>query len=278
MCKRFKIVVDSSSDLTKDYLQDEAVDFDVIPLTICVGEKEFVDNGELNVDTMLSELKAYDGKTSSSCPSPASYMESFAGAEYVFCITISSKLSGSYNSAMLTRQQSDNGGHILVIDSKATSGTMVLIVDELVRLIHAGLDFEDISKRIMQFTEKRSLYFVLDNFDNMVKNGRVNKALAFIAMVLKIKPLCYACEGEVKVLQKVRTRKSAIARLIELISKEKPDYSQDDCVISYCRDSQTATFIQDTLSHICNFRKIQVMPMRGLCSYYALENGIIVSF
>ncbi len=278
MQNKFKIVVDSSCDLTEDYLQNKNIDFEIVPLSICCGEHEFIDDNSLDVDTMLSELKAYNGKTSSACPNPTSYLNSFSTAENVFCITISSKLSGSYNSAMLAKRQCNPNQNILVIDSKATSGAMVLIIDELVRLIQEGLEFDDISKRIIPFAEERRLYFILDNFDNMVKNGRVSKALAFIAMVLKIKPLCHACDGEVKILQKVRTRKSVITRLIELVAKENLDYSNKDCIVSHCKDSETATFIADSLSHICNFKSIRVLPMRGLCSYYALENGIILSF
>lgn len=273
---KFKIVADSSCDLTKDYIQDQEVGFDIASLSILVNNKVYTDNDNINIPDMLNDISSTSAKATSSCPNPAEYIAKYADAENVFCVTISSKLSGSYNSACLAAKECPNQ-NILVIDSKLTSGAMILIVDELYRLIKLGLSFEEISKAILQYRDERKLYFSLDKFDNLVKNGRINKAIAFIATILKIKPLLYGNEGEIKILQKVRTRKAVITRLIEYVCELDIDFSQRECIITHCLDEETATLIESHLKNTCSFGRVRVLPMRGLCSFYALEKGIIVS-
>lgn len=273
---KFKIVADSSCDLTKDYIQDREVGFDIAPLSILVNNNSYIDNENIDIQNMLEDISSTNTKATSSCPNPAEYIQKYADAENIFCVTISSKLSGSYNSACLAARECPNQ-KILVIDSKLTSGAMILIIDELYRLIKQGLSFEEISDAILQYRDERKLFFSLDKFDNLVKNGRINKAIAFIATILKIKPLLYGSEGEIKILQKVRTRKAVITRLIEYISELDIDFNQRECIITHCFDEEIATLIESHLKNSCSFRKIRILPMRGLCSFYALEKGIIVS-
>lgn len=271
-----KIIVDSSSDILKNYVKSNKVELDVAPLTIQVGSKTFVDDENLSVEDMLSAMNLYDGKPSSACPNPYDFLSKMDGVENVYIITISKKLSGSYNSAMLTTHEFE-GKNILVIDSMATSGVIIRIVDELVSYIEQDLSFDEIKTRILKFRDERRLYFVLDKFDNLVNNGRVSKTLAFIATILKIKPLCYADNGEINIRFKIRTRRSVIQKLIDTIISDKDDYSNDECIISHCLDEETALYIKDILERACNFKSVRVIKMRGLCSFYALEKGIIVS-
>jgi DegV family protein with EDD domain len=132
-------------------------------------------------------------------------------------------------------------------------------------------------EQVLKFRDDRKLYFVLDKFDNLVNNGRVSKTVAFIATILKIKPLCFADDGEINIRFKIRTRRFVIQKLIDTIKTDKEDYSNDECIISHCEDEQTALQIKETLESVCNFKKITILKMRGLCSFYALEKGIIVS-
>jgi DegV family protein with EDD domain len=273
---KYKIIVDSSSDLQKDYVKSDKVELEVAPLTIQVGKKIYIDDPNLDISEMLTAISEYDGKSRSACPNPYDFLSKMGDAENVFVITISKKLSGSYNSAMLTTHEF-NGKNILVIDSKGTSGVIVRIVDELVSLIEQDLEFNEIKERILKFRDDRKLYFVLDRFDNLVNNGRVSKTVAFIATILKIKPLCFADDGEINIRFKIRTRRSVIQKLIETIKTDKEDYSNDECVISHCDDEVTAMLIKERLEEICNFKRVIVIKMRGLCSFYALEKGIIVS-
>lgn len=272
---KYKIILDSSSDMNIDFIKDDEVGFEIVPLTINVKDKEFVDDDKLDIDKMLKEMHSYSGKSTSSCPSPYKYIEACSG-EYNFIITISSKLSGSYNSACLASSMIKDK-KIFVIDSKLTSGAMILIAKKIYSLIKEGKDYQTICQDIEKYRDERNLLFVLDNFENLIKNGRMSKFTATIAKLLMIKPLCIGEEGEIKIYKKVRTRKLAILRLIsEIKEKVGETYKEKECIITHCYDNETGLLIRDSLKDY--FKEVILLPMKGLCSFYALEKGIIVSF
>ena len=273
---KFKIVVDSASDLTSDYLKNTDIGFEVCPLTITVGGVEFVDDDALKLEALMSSLKNANAKTSSSCPSPGVFLNAYEGAEYVFCVTLSSKLSGSFNSAFLASTMASNKVH--VIDSKLVSGAERLIVDQLVGLINEGLSYEEIVTAIDKKVKDQKLLFVLQKFDNLVRNGRMSKIAKSIATFLNIKPLCAGQDGEIKVLAKIRTLKVALHTLVETIGKDKTPLADKTCVVSHCDDEKTASFLAGLIRKFYPFKEVIVSKMRGLTSYYALEKGIIVSY
>ena len=273
--KKFQILVDSASDLKNDYLDGLDIGFKVVPLTILAGEKEFVDNDEINVDEMLSAMHA-SKKSTSACPAPQSFLDEFENAEYTFVVTITSKLSGCYNSAIVAKQSYEKGQNIHVVDSKAVSGTEILIVNKLVKLINEGLSFEDIVEQIETYRDSKSLWFILQKFDNLINNGRMSKIAGLIANTLVIRPICIAHEGEIKILKKIIGIKNAFSKLVQLIKEKAKDFSKETLIISHCKAEQEALQLKTDIEKTCNFKEIQIVPMRGLCSYYALEKGIIL--
>ena len=273
---KYKIVVDSSSNLKGDYINDTEIGFEVVPLTILVDGENFVDNELLDINEMLKAMHESKIKSTSACPSSEYFSKSYQDAKYTICITMTSKLSGTFNAAYLGSQECNSKVH--VVDSKATGGVMRLLVDKAYELIKQDLPFEELCQKLEKYKEKINLLFVLDKFENLVKNGRMSKVAAFIANALYIKPLCIAKEGVIEVYQKPRTRKGALARLVDTI-KEKCENTDDrTCVIEHCDSLEDAMYIKNEIEKNYKFKKVVITPMRGLCSYYALEKGIIVSF
>ena len=131
----FKIVVDSSSNLTSDHIKDENVGFEVVPLTIRVNGKEYVDDDKININEMFKDLDESKVAGKTSCPSPYDFSKTFEGAKHIIVITISSKLSGCYNSAMAAKDMYEGDADIFVIDSKLVAGAMRILVDATYRLI-----------------------------------------------------------------------------------------------------------------------------------------------
>jgi DegV family protein with EDD domain len=164
-----------------------------------------------------------------------------------------------------------------VIDSKATSGTEILIVDKLVNLIKAGKSFEEIIEAIENYRDKRSLFFSLQKFDNLVNTGRMSKIAGLVAKTLVIRPICIALEGEIKVERKVIGIKNAFKKIVQMI-KEKAgvDAPNQKLIITHCKAIDEAEQIKSDIQKECEFKEIEIMPMKGLCSYYALEKGIII--
>lgn len=272
---KYQILVDSASDLKSDYLKDEEIGFKVIPLTININDVEYVDNDELDCEKMLADMHE-SKKNSSACPAPESFLSQFDNAEYTFIVTITSKLSGCFNSANVARQSYDKPENVFVVDSKAVSGTEILIVDKLVELIKSGMEYEAICKEIIKYRDKKNLYFILQKFDNLVNNGRMSKIAGLIASKLVIRPICIAHEGEIKMAKKIFGIKNAFAKMIQMICEKAADFSKDVLIITHCQAEEEANQIKADVEKKCNFKEVRVLPMRGLCSYYALEKGIIV--
>ena len=144
---KIKIVADSSCDLK----ELSKVCFSFAPLKISTKEKEFVDDEKLDIKTMVEYLHAYKGKSSSSCPNTHDWLNAFGDAENVYCVTITSNLSGSYNSAMLAKKQYEEtypDRKVLVLDSLSTGPEMALILEKIEELVLLGNSFEEISEII----------------------------------------------------------------------------------------------------------------------------------
>ncbi len=274
---KFKIVVDSASDLNNNYIKDNQIGFDIVPLTIRVQGKEFLDDENLDIDDMLDRLSKTTEKPSTSCPSPYSWTKCYEDAEYVIAITISSKLSGTFNAAYLGAIDATNS-KVHVIDSKGTAGMEVFLVDKAYELIKQNLSFEEICENLDNYQKSLELFFVLNKFDNLVKNGRMSRFTALIATTLQIKPLCVANDGEIKVYEKLRTMRAAIRRLASAIGERVSDTENRKCIISHVKDEETAVNLKSLIEEQYHFKEVIIRPCRGLCSFYALEKGIIVSF
>ena len=275
---KYRICVDSSSNLLSNYIVDEEVGFNVIPLTIRVGNKEYVDNDDLNVDELLKDVESSKEACSSSCPAPQDFLNHFEDSEYVICVTISQKLSVCYKSACVAKDMSENKDNILIIDSKLTAGAMRLIVDKAYQLIKSGKEFKEITEELIKYRDSIQLLFVLDKFDNLVKNGRMSKVVAFIAQLAAIKPLCYGDEGEIKIKEKIRTFKGVLKRLVHNIGVMCPITKGRICVISHTQNKESAMLLKALIEEEYEFDSIIVEDNRGLCAFYALSGGLLVSF
>ena len=146
----YKIVADSSCDI----LRLNNVPFGIASLKISTAEREFVDNSGLDTKEMVEYLHGYKGKSGSSCPNTEDWLSAFDDAEYVFCVTMTSKLSGTYNSAMLAKKQYEKrhpGRCVYVIDSLSTGPEMALIIFKLEELITSGKEYDDIVDNITEY-------------------------------------------------------------------------------------------------------------------------------
>ena len=167
-----KVIADSSCNI-----QDmEGVVFESVPMTIYTEEKTFQDDRTLNLRRMLEYLKNYKGRSYTSCPNLAEWMDAMEGGDIIYIVTVTSTLSGTYNGAMAARDmylQDHPHAKIEVFDSKSTGPEMHLIVEKLSELIGQGLSFEEICRKTKEYMKKTSLYFALGSLHNLVENGRV---------------------------------------------------------------------------------------------------------
>lgn len=269
---KYKIISDSACDLTSDYLKDKDIDFEIVPFLININDQEFVDDDNMTSDEVISHLKRCKDCVSA-CPSPLSFENACTG-EYNFIVTISSHLSGSFNSACVAQKSCPN--KVFAIDSKGTAGMQELIIDKLVFLIEKGVSFEKIQAEILEYRDSLSLFFTLTNYDNLVRKGRIKLFIAKLIAVAKIKSLCKAKDGEIAVDKKFLSYNQVLSYVHRKILEDKKIL--DKCVITYCGDNVNALKLKDILEKSHVFKQIEIRKGKGLIGFYALDNSLIVSY
>lgn len=276
----WKIVTDSGCDFRS--LEDLAphTQFQNVPLTIQIGSEVFIDDEGIDVDRMMTSMYASQSSASSSCPSPASFLEAYKGAENVIAITITGSLSGSQNSAQLAKNlflEEHPNINIHVIDSLSAGGEIDLIVLELNRLIKQSLSFDEVVEAITAYQARTKLLFVLAKVDNLVKNGRLSKLVGKVVGLLNIRMVGEASDqGTLQLLQKARGQKKAVqASLDEMV---KAGYQGGRLVIAHANNDKICQQISEKIHAQFPDAEIICQPTSGLCSFYAEDGGILIGY
>lgn len=272
---KYQIVSDSASDL----LELADINFSTVPLHIVVDGTDFADDARLSVPNLLDKLR--NGKSSTTaCPSPDDWITAFHDADRVFCVTITSGLSGSYNSAVIAKdiyEEKHPDRKVYIIDSLATGSKMVMLCEKLRELILAGHDAEEIYRQIKEYNEHCFLYFALASLDNLAKNGRVSPILAKGIKILGIRIVGTAStEGMLEPLSKCRGDRRSIPAIIEFM-KEK-GYQGGRVVITHNGNHEAAMELKRQLKTTFGTRSGEIHRTRGLCSYYAEPGSIMLAF
>ena len=273
--RKIKIVADSSSDV----LSLEYVSFASAPLKIITKETEYVDDEHLDVDDMVNSLEKYKGKSPTSCPNASEWLAAFGDADEVFCVTITSGLSGSYNSASVAKRmyEENPGKRVFVIDSLSTGPEMRLIIEKLEEYIRSGLEFEDICKKITDYQKHTGLFFILKSVKNLANNGRIS---AIAAKIISIAGICIVGRasdvGTLETSHKCRGE----ARALETLATELQKFGlrEGKVHIGHCQNESAAAKLKAIIEDKFNKVKIEIHKLRGLCSFYAERGGLIVGF
>ncbi len=275
----YKIVADSSCDITDKMKREMGVT--LVPLTLEVDGEFFVDDEAMDVDAFLKRQMASKTVSKSACPSPEAYMESYKGEAEIFCVTLSSKLSGSYASAVLAKElylEENPPKKIHVFDSKGASSTEVAIAFKLEELIKKGLSFEQIVEKTEKYIAGLKTVFVLQKLDNLEKSGRLSLIQSKIASVLNINLILGSNDGEIELLQKARGVKKAIEKMVGMIAELGGDVTEKRLIIAHCQAAEYAKLAMDKAKELYNFKDIIVVATRGLSSNYANSGGLILAF
>lgn len=278
----WKIAADSSCDLREGIPPLPGLSFAIVPLKIRVGVEEFIDDCRLDLPGLKKALAGFDGPTSSACPSPEEWAREFEEANCSIAVTMTSALSGTFNSAVVGRRMAlerDPGKKILVLDTKSAGGQMVLLIWRIRELIAQGLSFEEVAREAVAYNRTLRLLFTLSTFDNLVKNGRMNKLVGIVASKLGIRIVAEASrEGKIEVLYKIRGQSRALEALVQEMKRQKPEPSPGGIVISHCGNPLGAKYLREEIEKAYPGAAVTVMETRGLTSYYAEETGILVGY
>lgn len=279
----WNIVSDSSCDLRMASFESGRVRFETVPLRLQVGEREFLDNDDLVVPDLLDAMNQEKSASSTACPSPSAFARAFEAGDCTVCFTISSNLSGTYNAAVMGREmvlEEHPEKKICVIDSKSTAGAMVLLIRKAKELMEADEtgDFEGICDQLRLYQAALRTCFTLENFDNLIKNGRMRPLVGTLLHSLGIHVIADATpHGTIHVADKARGEVKTYKAITALMKSSK-DCTGAEVVISHCENMAGALKLKQQILEDLPVKSVDVLPCRGLTSFYAMEKGLIVGY
>ena len=273
------LIVDSGCDISEDLIDHESCKLSYIPLNLQLDDKVYLDDENLDIEEYLVNMERSAG-VKTSAPSPELFFERFKFGDSVFVVTLSSKLSATYQSAMTAKRmymEECSQKFIHVFDSLSASVGQGVIAMKISELMKKGLDNLDIAEQVDGFIKEMQTYFILDKYDNLVKTGRIKPYIAKLASFLNVKPICSAFEGEIKMADKARGYAKAVTKLVELVKANTPNIEDKVVAISHCKCYEKAVALKDEILKHLNVKDVLIQECRGVVATYANRGGVVVA-
>lgn len=275
----YKIVVDSCCELSESDKNDSR--FQIVPLGLEVGDYVISDDENFNQKEFLKKVADCPLCPKSSCPSPEKFMEAYHDeAEEIYVVTLSSHLSGSYNSAELAKKlYAEKYGEkkIHVFDSESASCGETQLVKAVAACKEEGLSFEETVRKVETFKRQMRTYFVLDNLETLRKNGRMSGVKALVASTLNIKPVMVGNRGVIEQKGQAIGVNKALAKMADCLVKDVENPQERTLMITHCNCPERAEFMRGLMEKRAAFRDVLIMDTAGVSSMYANDGGVIVT-
>lgn len=274
--ENIKLIIDSSSNMKSD--PDHNVE--VVPLTISFGGKDYIDDQNLNIREFLNDMNQNQVAGKTTCPSIQAWLNALEGTEKAIIITMTSGMSGTFSSALQAKtmyEEKHPTSQIIVVDSRSAGPELTIVLHGIEKMIQGDIRFVDLEEVIAKFRMRTHLLFILQSLHNLSLNGRVSPVAAKVAGLLKINLIGTASkEGKLEPLTKARGMKKAMRELLKYMKDD--NYHGGEVIIDHCENEKDAEIIKDKILVEYPDAQVTIRPMRGLCSFYAEEGGIMIGF
>jgi DegV family protein with EDD domain len=274
-----RIVVDSGCDLPQQLQEKFGAQFHSVPLSMIVDGVTFVDQN-LNLDEYIAAFEASANSPVTAAPSPQSFMDQFGPAEENFVVTLSHGISGSHSNACIAKElfAEQNKSFVHVFDSLSATIGESLIALKIAESIKEKMSAQHIVEHVNQFIAGMKTYFLVENFDTIVKNGRMKPYVAKLASMLHIRVIGGVSDGKMDVVGKAIGYKNCVSKLIDLILEEGRDFDQRILGITHVKCLEKAEALRDEILARIHFKDAIIYPIGGICTTYAARGGMVVSF
>ncbi|RHW34677.1 DegV family protein [Lysinibacillus yapensis] len=273
-----KIITDSSADLPDELIKK--YDITVVPLTVTIDGKDFLETIDLTPKEFFYKMESAEELPKTSQPSPAAFAQAFSSFDKdtdLLCFTISSGLSGTYQSACLGKELAESNA--VIFDTLAGSLGHGLQIIKAAELIEEGRPLEEIIPELKIYREKMNILVLLNTLENIVKGGRLSKFQGTVAKLLNIKVILDRVEGgKVEVLEKIRGTKKFQKRVVELIGERGNDFSQITFGITHTGNIEDAESLKQELIRMFKPKDVIINYMGATMGTYAGKGGMILSF
>ena len=275
----FKLVSDSCCDLTPELAS--FFNGEMVPFSMLLENINYTDDDSLVIGHWLAAMNASKSVPKSACPPPEAFAQKMRKSSIVFGSMITSKLSGAYNSACMARdivKKESPGKQIHIFDSKSASAGQLAVACKLRDCIQAGMDFDTTVRKVTHFIEHMHTFFILENLDTLIKNGRMGRIVGYVASAMSLRPIMTAVDGEIRLFEKARGSVRAFTRLVDIIGECCTDFSDRTLVITHCNNDRQAHFIRAEAQKRFSFKEIIISRTGGLSTMYANDGGVIIAF
>jgi DegV family protein with EDD domain len=275
----YKIVVDSCCDLPVEYRKNPK--FEVVPLILEIDGNVIVDDDTFDQADYLAKVAASENCAKTACPSPELYMNAYdCDADDVYVVTLSSKLSGSYNSALLGKDlfhEEKGDKNIHIIDSLSACCGETNIALKAMELAESGLSFNEVVTEVEKYRDEMATYFVLDSLDTLRKNGRLTGMKALVATTLNIKPVCIGAKGEIMQKSQGIGIRKALVKMTEIVASEIENPEEKRLMITHVNCYERACVVRDLILKKVPFKEALIVDAAGVSTTYAGNGGIVVT-
>lgn len=273
---KYRIIVDSCLDYDEELFLNNG-DFYRVPFGINIDNENIIDK-DLDTDGLLIKMKNSKGKILSAAPSPQDFLEFLSKDEINFIVTISSRISGSYNAACLAKScflDENGGGKVYIVDSKSAAAGENLLAYKLKKMLDEGKEPEVVFGEISRIRDEMETFFILEDYSVFVKNGRISNVKSFLIDILNITPIMMADNGVVGTYKKFRGKVKAYKALIETLVDRVKNKGKDLLMITYCAAREKADKIKEELNKLVPQLKVKLLKAGGLSTTYANAGGLI---
>jgi len=277
-----KIITDSASDLPKEYIKKYNVE--IVPLTVELEGKIYKDGVDITTEKFNQLMIKSNQLPKTAHPSPETFKKVFLkyinDGYDILCLTISSKLSGTYQSAMIAKNNIKTSEKIFVFDTLAASSGEALQVIKASKLIQKGEKIKEVLRKLTEYRNRINILILLDTLENIVKGGRLTKIQGVIAKILNFKIILHNNEGAVEMLEKIRGKKRFFKKVLEIIDErvKKLNLSNLNVGITHVDNIEEAIMFKKIIEEKYNPKDIFVNHMGATIATYAGKGGIIISF
>ena len=277
---RYKIVIGRCGELVEKWKDSPAVER--ASLTLTVDDEDIIDDDTFDQAYFLKRVAESPNCPKSSCPSPERYMSAYdCEAEHVYAVTLSSELSGSYNSAVLGMnllKETHPDKKIHVFNSRSASVGQTLIALKIEECEEQGMEFEEVIKKVDAYISEQNTYFVLETLETLRKNGRLSNLKAFVATALKIKPVMGSTpEGTIVQLDQARGMNKAVMKMVDYVVERTPNPAEKVLGISHCNCPARAQAVKEAILERIPVKDVVLLDTAGVSSMYANNGGIIIA-
>ncbi len=277
---RVRIVTDTLATLPADYIAAHPVE--VVPQVINFGEESFLEETNLTYAEFLRRLKNSAQLPTTAAPPPgefvSAYRKQLASARTVLSIHPSTEVSGTVRSATTAKETEFADADIRIIDTRTIGANLAVLVMQAVEWAEGGVDADEIVRRLNTMIPCGRVYFLVPTLEYLRKGGRIGGAAALIGSALQIKPLLQIKDGQVQVLEKVRTHNQAFERLKQLVVEQCPRSPTAHISVMHADDLVNAQRLVSDLKAALGITEIPLYGVGAVISTHSGPSTVGVGF